>query len=164
MGRLEARLNREAKGFSVLGWAVLCLVLQKIYVPLFTYLISFFVEISSHNNETFRKIFELPLPLLFCTLVPMAFFEEIIYRFPISWIVKTSDKRLSSVIFASVILSLVFGLAHGHFLNILIQGVCGFMWSILYLKCGGFEGKILKPLIVTTLVHATYNFSLVFHI
>lgn len=163
MGRFETWLRREASVFSSIVWAILCLVLQKIYVFIFFYLISF-AEIPVGENEVIRGIFELPLPSLFFMLVQFAFFEEVIFRLPISWIVKTSDKKLSGVIFASAVFSLLFGLAHSYVFSVFLQGVLGFLFCILYLKCGGFEGKILKPLIVTTLTHATYNFLLVFHI
>jgi hypothetical protein len=60
---------------------------------------------------------------------------------------------------ALVVSSAMFGSVHQF---AYIQGFLGFMWGVVYLKCGGWHGKVLKPLCTTTFIHASYNVLITF--
>lgn len=93
-------------------------------------------------------------------LAGMALFEEILFRFPLSVsVAATSILKLPSVlvIVFALVLSAIFGWAHGSIYHVFIQGGTGFGWSMLYLKCGGFQGKPFKGLAVTTTTHFLFN-------
>lgn len=93
-------------------------------------------------------------------LYTAAFLEEFLFRLPLTFLMEMK-LSLDKVIGAAIVSSIVFGLCHGGFGNIFIQGVCGFLYSILFLKCGGYNGKYLKALVVTSSTHFLYNGILV---
>ncbi|MFC1638990.1 type II CAAX prenyl endopeptidase Rce1 family protein [Patescibacteria group bacterium] len=53
----------------------------------------------------------------------------------------------------ALLLPPLFGAAHGLWVFVLVQGVAGLLFTLLYLKCGGGMGKIWKPLLMCTLAH-----------
>jgi len=82
--------------------------------------------------------------------------EEIVYRtIPIyvAWRLN-SRKLLWVAILAS---SILFAFGHKGFSSLLIQGVAGVLYSIAYLKTGGWNGKILKPTLFVIALHVTWN-------
>ena len=64
---------------------------------------------------------------------------------------------MSAVLPIAVISSVIFGLAHGHWYNVIIQGVYGLAFSAIYLKCGGLRGKFLTGTFCSTAAHAMLN-------
>ncbi|OGZ97663.1 MAG: hypothetical protein A2676_03635 [Candidatus Sungbacteria bacterium RIFCSPHIGHO2_01_FULL_51_22] len=56
-----------------------------------------------------------------------------------------------------MVLSAIFGAAHGNIINIFIQGVSGFMSLLLFLKCGGWQGRYVKALLTTGITHTLFN-------
>lgn len=53
----------------------------------------------------------------------------------------------------ALLLPPLFGIAHGMWQFVFIQGVAGLMFTLLYLKCGGGMGKVVKPLLICALAH-----------
>ncbi len=94
----------------------------------------------------------------------LALGEEVFFRLmPIAIIVTLCKNRMLPEAFMKLLLlvtiysSVAFGLAHGHVYNILIQGVCGFTWCVIFLKCGGMNGKYYTALLCSALAHTMYN-------
>ena len=98
------------------------------------------------------------LPFL---LIFMALIEEIMFRLPLAVAVEARAPKATILLFAAV-LSLAFGLLHGGILNIFIQGFGGFMYCVLFLKCGGYQKKYSQALAVSTTAHFLWNLSVSF--
>ncbi len=83
--------------------------------------------------------------------------EEMVYRFPLAILIVFELSALPVLIVAAVF-SLIFGVVHRKPPNIFMQGGDGFIWCLLFLKCGGLQGNYLQALIVTVAVHIICNF------
>ena len=99
-----------------------------------------------------------PPPLEFlAALASQATGEDVLFRLlPIALIRKRTDSRLW-LILTIVASSLVFGYLHDSFFNIAVQGGAGLLFSLLFLKCGGMQGRYLKALAYTSIVHTYVN-------
>ncbi|NTW14654.1 MAG: CPBP family intramembrane metalloprotease [Candidatus Moranbacteria bacterium] len=95
--------------------------------------------------------FSTPFLFLFYALM-----EEVIFRAPLS-IAEDLGWSVRGMMVASLVLSVVFGLLHGSPANIPYQGVAGFFYCIMYLKCGGLTGNGMKAIAVTSISHFTWN-------
>ena len=96
--------------------------------------------------------------MIFPILFAAAAFEELLFRLiPLAGAVIIFGRRPVPVLAVSVISSAVFGLLHGNFVNIFVQGTNGFLLSLLFLKCGGFNGKSLKGFATSSLGHFLFN-------
>ena len=93
-------------------------------------------------------------------LIFAAFKEEIVFRLPLFFAIER-EVSFQKMIFFTIILSVIFGLFHGSIVNIFMQGFCGFVFCILFLKCGGYQKKYIKAITVTTMAHFTYNLIIV---
>jgi membrane protease YdiL (CAAX protease family) len=108
--------------------------------------------------------------LLWIAMIPLVLGEEILFRLPLSLAVKLLKRweraRNYTLIALVIILSVAFGLAHGdgsfasRCLFVPMQGVMGVVFCVFYLKCGGFNGKIWKPLLLTWALHVMLNSQL----
>jgi len=95
--------------------------------------------------------------------------EELIFRvipFFLSFII---FKRAPDIFYKTAVAlmlffisTIIFGILHGGLVNILVQGVGGFILGIVYLRCGGYSGKVLKPFAVASILHFIYNIHLGF--
>lgn len=96
--------------------------------------------------------------------VPFAvFMEEAVWRLllvlPLAFIVE-SKARPKVLLVSTLLLSMIFGYIHkipGGIPSILLQGVGGLLLSVVFLKCGGLQGKYWKALGASTCVHIVFN-------
>jgi len=82
--------------------------------------------------------------------------EEILFRLPLAFLTKCNCKNeivITSAIFSSVL----FGFIHGSLSHIFVQGVVGFCFCFLFLKCGGWQNNFAKALTATTGAHFLLN-------
>jgi hypothetical protein len=91
--------------------------------------------------------------------------EELIFRMlpivtGVMYLERTGYKRWLFLLI--LVFSVRFGYIHGTYWNILIQGVAGFLYCIIFLKAGGNQFKFFQALFVTGLVHYSYNILLEF--
>jgi len=108
--------------------------------------------------------------------------EEVVFRFAPFFLlfilyskIKFSQKlfRIFTIITIIVAVFIYSVLSHGSFLRsfssaellafsraLFVQGVGGLMLSIVYLKTGGIKGKIVKPLLLSCLLHWSCNVCL----
>ena len=105
------------------------------------------------------------LTLIFPILIPLllnSFFEEIIFRLPLSFIfkkVKNYNARLISITMSCFLFGVYHVLSYSNPDPILIlevmllKYVAAYVFVIFYLVVGGVEGKIAKPLILVSLLH-----------
>ncbi len=150
IGWLKTEVYGANAVLFIIFFSLIALLVAEINVRILTYFL---------NIEHKEKIFPLTL-----SLVPWMFLwalkEEFVYRRPISLIV--SRNGLGYVCLAWVIIAqIIFGLDHGSFYNIFIQGVAGCFYVVIFLKCGGASGKIIKPMLASASGHALYNLILV---
>ncbi|MDO8571351.1 MAG: CPBP family glutamic-type intramembrane protease [bacterium] len=100
-----------------------------------------------------------PLALLFLFLFCAAYIEETLFRLPliffIWWFVKI--RHIRWILLPALLLSMVFGAVHGGMKYILIQGVAGIIFSCVFLKAGALKGKIIEPLLASSLTHFLTN-------
>lgn len=96
-----------------------------------------------------------------------ALLEEILFRYlPFQMAVYRSEEfdienywkvKASVIIYATCWSSVVFGLMHGNFFNIFIQGVVGIFFCLVFLKCGGMKRNFGKAVIASAFCHFSYN-------
>ena len=82
--------------------------------------------------------------------------EEVFWRLPLilPLYLRWSAKN---VLIVAVILSCFFGSIHGGISHIPLQGMCGFLLSLMFLKCGGFQGKYCRAFSVVLLTHLIFD-------
>jgi len=149
-------LEREARGKWVYFYIFICLTFTFVYTYSFFALIHFFNVHTHHpDREGIELVWYTPFLLFVCALI-----EEIVFRFLPLHIVIDRKWSLSKILLVAAVMSVVFGIAHGGIFFILIQGVFGFVCSIMFLKCGGLEKRYFKAVAVTTTVHFLWNGAL----
>ncbi|NQU83941.1 MAG: CPBP family intramembrane metalloprotease [Parcubacteria group bacterium] len=149
-------LSKEAKGIEVIKLMACCLILDVVLT------IVAMVSVLLYDVDFFsiRDVFSIS-PYLPFTLMFWAFIEEVLFRFvPLALAVVIFGKS-RKVIAIALMSSIIFGFLHGGLVYIFIQGVDGFLWCLLFLKCGGFQWKNFKPLLICTTVHASLNGTIV---
>lgn len=89
-------------------------------------------------------------------LTIMAFIEEAIFRLPLVIFIRRNWSP-KSVLIIAVILSVIFGLFHAGIQSLPMQGVSGFLLSLVFLKCGGLQRKFFKAYLSSTAAHLISN-------
>jgi len=89
-----------------------------------------------------------------------AFCEEFVFRFPLCALVE-EGAPLSIILLHAFFASIIFGALHGSVYNITIQGVAGFLYCLLLLKCGGLQHNPIKALVCVVTAHFLFNGILV---
>jgi len=96
--------------------------------------------------------------VIFFGLLPfLVAIEEAIFRLPlVVFLKRNASPRTLCVVVA--ILSILFGLGHGGWIGVPIQGVMGISFCVVFLKCGGLQKKYWKAFLSSTGVHFVHNF------
>lgn len=130
----------------------------------FSYIISFlcfFMNIELPPRFIRINMIHWPNYLIFLFFFGLLIAEELIFHtIPFYFSVKFFKKPWLMFL-VLVISSATFGFIHGGFTPIFAQGITGFLIGILYLKCGGAKGKIIKPTIIAIFTHYLFNEILV---
>jgi len=150
-------LRKEAQGKAALFWILATVKVNFVYafVALWVLISVGVIVPASPGVDDFLDIGFVALLLI---SLKYALFEELLFRFPLAILVWLQYSLGNLLVFA-LMFSILFGLAHGSPENILIQGVFGFMLSLLFLKCGGLQGRPFKALACTFAAHWLYNAS-----
>lgn len=82
--------------------------------------------------------------------------EELFFRWPLALFLEKSARPMF-VLLAALLSSVIFGYAHGGWINIFIQGVFGFVLSLVFIKCGGNSKNFWKALGSSFAVHYAYD-------
>lgn len=145
-------LKREAYGWDVAKCIVYCvalaLVLNLIILGIYSLCGVQPTPVAGSGEELFSLSFILILALT-------ALLEEVLFRLPLALFVRWWDIRAALIVAAMV--SVVFGFLHGDVWHVLIQGASGFLYCIVYLKCGGSWGRYWKGLFSAFAAHALFN-------
>jgi len=85
--------------------------------------------------------------------------EEIVFRAAPLWFTRklSRDETLLGVVIITS--SFFFALIHNGQMQLAIQGIGGVLLCALYLKCGGMRGVLFTPLVVVTMYHMIWNFT-----
>jgi hypothetical protein len=153
----------EIDGFKKrMTFTGLFLVFSLFYAFLFTlifpYLPDWMKEDFGKGTVSIEALLKMSFPDLILGLVFSCFAEELIFRFPLIMISTIIRSRTGAVMFfvimffGSLVLSCIFGYIHGGLLNTVMQGVLGFAFSLVAIRCGLFYA---------VLCHFFYNFILV---
>ena len=91
-----------------------------------------------------------------------AIWEELRYRL-LPFVLARRWQSKTVLIIALFTSSAIFGWSHGNFSlerlpEVLHKGVPGLILGLVFLKCGGMNDKLVKPLICCSLVHFASNF------
>ncbi|MBI5046037.1 MAG: CPBP family intramembrane metalloprotease [Candidatus Niyogibacteria bacterium] len=89
-------------------------------------------------------------------LFALAFFEELLFRLPLALFVRVGWS-LNRVLIIAIAISMYFGFSHGGVSHIFVQGVDGFIFSMVFLKCGGWQKHYAKALLASSTTHFMYN-------
>lgn len=155
MAKLWRWLEKELHGFDLLVFIFKCSVLNILWCCL----VMLVLHIINVEFPATRELPPLPAELVFLApfvLLVVALAEEIFFRLPLAWAIKVFGESKWTLV-SAVALSTAFGLAHGHVLNIFVQGVSGLILCAIFLKCGGLQKKYFKALATATLAHAFCN-------
>lgn len=94
----------------------------------------------------------------------IVFIEELIFRFPLAIVVIFLGQS-AWVILAAAIISAVFGWLHGRrVVNLLAQGIPGFWWCLLFLKCSGFCQGFVNVVLAFVVVVSIHFFTNLFYL
>ncbi len=171
---LEDELSGSKFWIYILLFAFLSLAVSRLYILFWLAAKLFFVIMKSFLAIT--KVVIVPteyypgfLNWLFSklpTFVCQWLREETLFRFlPIvfaSCLATVVKRKLACFAIVIAISSLGFGLYHSHSHNIIVlQIFLGLLWSIVFLKAGGWNGRYFKAFLASFSVHALYNFFVV---
>lgn len=93
-----------------------------------------------------------------------AFCEEVIFRSLPLGICMYFEKSRKFWPLVAVISSVLFGLAHGNWVNIFLQGIGGLFYCLafVFINRKNEEAGFVKATMVTTVLHALYNLVVVY--
>lgn len=97
-----------------------------------------------------------PLVFLFFFLPLSAAFEETLFRLPLALFIQMNIPPMYLLVVAAL-LSVIFGYAHGGWWQVPLQGVGGFIFCLVFLKCGGLEEKFGKAFFSSSCAHLLLN-------
>lgn len=150
-------LEREARGKWVFFYIFIFLAAKFVYAFAAFLLLQYFgVDIPPPSRGKVDIVWYTPFSLFISVL-----FEELAFRlFPLVIAIQ-SEWPTWGILLVAAVMSAIFGLLHGGIPYVFVQGVFGFAYSILFLKCGGLEKKYIKALSVTVAIHFLWNAILV---
>lgn len=93
----------------------------------------------------------------FFRLIPFLFYMELAYKLCPS---VTPERLFRGLIVISIVTSMVFGVMHGAYYKIAIQGVGGLILCVVFLKCGAIRKDFFVGLLSATAAHTLYNAAL----
>lgn len=102
------------------------------------------------------SIKESPFIWLFVVIPILAFLEELCFRLPLA-LFTAARVHPVTILAVAIGLSAIFGYAHGGWWQIPLQGTSGFIFCVVFLKCGGLQKKYVKALFSSSSVHLLSN-------
>ncbi len=146
-------LKKEAIGkqvyFCIVGFSALILFLSTSFINIAQVL---GIKIPPIPGDQIPILtFSFPF-WLFSTVL----FEEFLFRLPLAFFLDM-ELSINKVLIMAIFSSTIFGFLHGGIIHIFIQGVAGFLWCILFLKCGGLNKNYAKAFCATTISHFLFD-------
>ena len=150
MKRFYDWLQKEAVGKKLVKYIS--------YFILFSYVYgNFVIKMLPLHEQPHLGIPIASLQFLILLITTVAI-EELLFRGPlIIPILLKWTKR--NVLLYALPFSMVFGLMHGGWANVLVQGAEGLYLCILVLKCGGLQGGHIKGFCVAYTAHLLFDIA-----
>jgi membrane protease YdiL (CAAX protease family) len=146
-------LEREPRGWQTVGWVLLTLLAHVILTFLgLVVVVTTGTELPRQQSSFSDEQWTLAVAVF---LFAAAFGEEVLFRLPLALFARQRPAR--DVMIGALLLPAVFGRLHGSAANVLLQGAGGLAYSVLFLKCGGCQGRPLKGLLASTTAHWGFN-------
>ena len=120
----------------------------------------YFLEIDTPPRPDIETLVRMEWDAVISIVLVWVLAEEFFFRFLPIMIGRSLLNSMPITILLCLISSIIFGYLHGNHWNILVQGVIGMGFCLIYLKCGGINKKIVKPYLTTSAVHFLYNIFL----
>lgn len=156
--KVKAWLEGEPEGGKVFSYVGLYIVLAFIVS---ISILGFFIAVHApivNQTVTSEEMKSLGPIMMWPVLVLVAVIEELIFRLaPLAVALFFFRRRPIPLLAIALAVSVCFGFFHGNYLNIFMQGTSGFLLSLLFLKCGGFNGHIVKAFGTSSLAHFLFN-------
>ncbi len=92
-------------------------------------------------------------------LMEYALMEEIIFRLPLAILITSESVGTKGIMLLAGILSFMFGVAHGGLSHLPIQGISGFVFCLVFLKCGGLQKQFAKATAASAMTHFLFNLT-----
>jgi len=91
-------------------------------------------------------------------VILFAFLEEVGFRLPLLAASDLPPKKQPKIMAVMIVgLSTAFALPHGGWPHLMIQGIAGVTYSLVFLKFGGLRGNPFSALMIVTALHALHN-------
>ncbi len=91
------------------------------------------------------------------TIISISVIEELIFRIIPLWIAIRYLRSPWYLITAAFITAIVFGYVHGGVYNILLQGIGGFLYAIIFIRYAAGGKRILEASLVIIILHTIFN-------
>ncbi len=143
-------IEKEPSWLGVAGWVTLFLIFNVIYSIIVLPLIGF--------TPPGKPILEIDFIVWSLLIAPVL--EEMLFRvLPLAIISEKVRYHGGSgwLLLGSAISSVIFGLMHGGWANVPLQGVAGFTLCLIFLKAGGRHGNYEKAGVAVFVMHSVYN-------
>lgn len=155
MAKFIAWLKDEAKWKDVFG-----VILAFVFLNLFWDYLAVVIMIGTIGLDVPPVVDGTTLILswnFLATLILAVFVEEVIFRVAPLTLATLLCKSPQTVLLVAGASSVIFGLVHGSWHHIFIQGVAGILFSCVFLKCGGFSKKYVKATAASVATHFLVN-------
>lgn len=159
MNRLLNWLSKEAAGINLCLLVFACIIFDILYTFGAIKILYSLGGINLLPTATIgisKRLVLLSYSIYFFIIA--AFREEMVYRLSLMFAIEKFG-RSGAVLWVALVISIIFGWGHGGIIHVFTQGVIGLSFSILFLKCGGFQRHYFKAVMVVTITHAFFNIS-----
>jgi len=134
----------------ILGSVVLYFILSVLGLIFLTQVLK--IEVADAASFDEINIYSMPVILLIGAIL-----EEIIFRLIPLGLSMVCWGKSYKVFVVAILSSVVFGWGHNGFEHVFIQGWGGIIFSIVFLKAGGFQEKFFKATFCCTIAHFSFN-------
>jgi membrane protease YdiL (CAAX protease family) len=157
LDKLFTWLHIEPVGYKWWSFAVKVIIATTLMGMFFDTLLSELgAPLRDEKITGLEALEQAPLMLVLVILPIAALGEELVFRLPLALFIH-HDARPVTILIAALVLSVLFGGAHGGWWQIPVQGVGGFIFCLAFLKCGGLKKKYGKALFSGTAIHLGCN-------
>src|SRR3989344_2413076 len=148
-------LNQEPSWKATLLWIGLCVKVNLTYSFGMIWLLgSFGVDVPPVRG--IEDIIAGGVTYLFSRIDDIALEELVLRVLPLAALV-WAKWPLTGILAYAVFSSVVFGGIHGSTYHILVQGVTGFAYALLFLKCGGLQRNYFKGFVAVFVAPLLFN-------
>ena len=155
MGMLRRWSLKQISGWKLFGFGILITILDIIFSIVVTLVMINVFNIEPPDTVVMR------IPMMAWYAIPLVLMiiaiEELIFRFIPLTLAVSFWGHSTKVLIIAILSSILFGLWHGSYHYVFIQGAGGFLYCIMFLKSGGFEKRFIRAGMVCLSLHTAFN-------